>query len=141
MTESHQQSMPTHPAAASVASPLALAFVTLAGMIAWAVHFWLGFILVEIACRTDFPGFSLAGLSGLQVLLLAVTLVFGGVTLAAAVTAFRINRRADVGVASDRDGPRELAGFMAQTGLVLSGFFLLAIVIAAAPAFILPPCG
>lgn len=115
-------------------------FAVLGGMSAWAVHFWAGFALVEIACRTTFPAFSALGLSGLELLLAAVTLVFGGITVAAAVVAWRVRERAGAVADPDSDGPHALAAFMGWTGLYLSGFFLVAIVLAVIPALVLRGC-
>lgn len=116
-------------------------FAVLGGMSAWAVHFWAGFALVEIACRTEFPAFSALGLSGVQVLMTAITLLFGGVAAAAAVVSWRVQARAGAVADPDGDGPHALAAFMGRTGLYLSGFFLAAIVLAAVPAFVLRGCG
>ncbi len=116
-------------------------FAVLGGMSAWAVHFWVGFALVEIDCRTTFPAFSALGLGGLELLLLLITLVFGGVALAAAVVSWRVQERAGTVAEPDGDGPHALAAFMGRTGLYMSGFFLAAIVLAAVPAFLLRGCG
>lgn len=125
---------------AAVATPLALGFVGLGGMVAWAAHFWVVFILVEIACRAGLPGVSVLGLSALQILLALAALAFGAVALAAAIVSIRINQRTGVGIATDRDVPRALDAFMGQTGLLLSVFFLAAIVLETVPAFVLRPC-
>jgi hypothetical protein len=116
-------------------------FAVLGGMSAWAVHFWAGFALVEIACRTTFPAFSALGLGGLELLMAAITLLFGGVAVAALVVSWRVRERAGAVAEPDGDGPNALATFMGRTGLYLSGFFLAAIVLAAVPAFVLQGCG
>lgn len=140
MSEQNHQSPNMRETAIAGSSRLALWFAVLGGMIAWVIHFWLGFALVEITCRTEFPQFSALGLSGLQLLMAVVTVLFGGVALVAAIVAWRVQARAGPVTDRDSDHPRALASFMGRTGLYLSGFFLAAIVLAAVPAFMLRLC-
>lgn len=119
---------------------LARWFAVLGGMTAWAIHFWLVFGLVEIVCRTDFGEFSALGLSGLQLLLTVVTVIFGVIALAAAIVAYGVQARAGPITDPDSEQSGSLSHFMGRTGLLLNGFFLTAIVLSVVPAFVLRLC-
>ena len=122
-------------------SRLALWFGVLGGVSAWTVHLWAGYALVEVACRTGFPGFSLLGISGVEVLLALVTVAMALVALAATYVAYRARRQLQEGRRGDVGQPRGQGEFMARAGLLMSGLFVAVIVVEAVPALFLRECG
>lgn len=137
-----QEHRASDPRATAIVSSRWLArwFAVLGGMTAWAIHFWLVFGIVEIVCRTDFGGFSALGLSGLQLLLTVVTVVFGVIALAAAIVAYRVQARAGPITDPDSEQTGSLAAFMGRTGLLLNAFFFVSIILSVVPAFVLRLC-
>ncbi len=114
---------------------LALWFGLGAGPIAWGFHLIGSYVLVPFSC-------SLGTVLPIHLL----TLVTGIITLASAIIAFIAWRRsgtdleADLGAESDLDRPAARSGFMALSGVLLSGLFLLLILAEGTGPFFLPPC-
>ena len=115
-------------------------FGVLAGPIAWSVHLLVSYTLVTLVCKAGFHGSMILGVSGVGVLVAFVTLMPALVTLYAGTVAYRTWRRTGGGALIAADQRDEPSSFLALSGVVLSGLFFLAIVLAAVPAFVLPPC-
>lgn len=131
---------------------LALAFGLLGGKLAWILHLGLSYALIPVVCGT-----------GREWLLHLLTGTLALVAALAMVVAWRTWRRSGGGsgggrpgreggegdspegigqVAGPNQGALRATGFLSLTGLLLSGFFLLLIVVEGLPALIQQdPCG
>jgi hypothetical protein len=129
------------PGAVAIIAPW---FAFLGGAAAWALHLMVGYVLTEIACRSERLDVVLLGLPGLDVFGFAVTLVAAATAVGAAFVAFATfpnGARADP---VDDTGDHETFGrrrFMAFAGLVMNGLFMIAILAAGLPFMFLRTCG
>lgn len=122
-------------------------FPFLAGPIVGVLHLAIGYLLVARSCATGFPGFTAGGLSGLQLVELALGIVAEVVLIAAILKGLQVWRtsadRAEAGAArAPNPGPTTLARvrFMTLVGVVMSIGFGLYVLYATAAAMILNPC-
>lgn len=115
-------------------------FGLLGGAVAWAAHLLLSYLLVEITCATSLPGFTLLGFNGSAVMLLALTLLSVLVALAAALVAYQDWRRFK-GSARGAQMLRNASSDLSLIGFLLSGLFVLIILIEGLPIFFLRACG
>ena len=111
----------------------ALWITILAGPIAWAVHLLATYSLTQTAC-TDHR----------QWLLHLVSLAVLPIPVAGGIVAARLWRRLPAGstgsISHGGDDLRSRSRFMALSGMVMSAFFVLAIVAQWIPAWILGAC-
>jgi putative membrane protein len=126
----------------------ALAFGLLGGLVAWILHLGLSYALVPLVCGT-----------GRIWILHLLTLLAAGVAGLATVVAWRARAGAGAGAGGDpgmgdraagelgpnagSGAPREdrTEAFLALSGILLSGFFLLLILVEGLPALLQPdPC-
>ena len=111
--------------------------------VVWSLYHVIGYALVEAACHTNFLGFQIAGISALlffELLLTAITLIIIGWNAGWSYRSWRHyaaeNPEEEFPLqAYDRDE------FMALSGLLLSGTFILLLLLTAYPFFVLNPCG
>ena len=96
---------------------------------AWAVHTALGYPLVPLVCS-----------SGLSILLYLLSVLTGLVAAAAGVVSWRTWKAAGGASAGNFVGSDTRTGFMAFTGVLASGFFVLAIIMATVPMILIDPC-
>jgi hypothetical protein len=96
---------------------------------AWAVHAALGYPLVPLVCST-----------GLVILLYLLSILTAVVAAAAGVVSWRSWKAAGGGSAGNLIGSDTRVGFMAFTGVLASGFFVLAIIMATVPMILIDPC-
>jgi len=116
---------------ASILTP-GLAFGLLGGMVAWTLHLGLSYALVPFVCAADRTW--------------VLHLLTGGTALmagAAMAVSWRIHRRGERGTS---DSPSAegggVGGFLTISGILLSGFFLLLILVEGLPALLQgDPCG
>ena len=94
-------------------------------------------IAIAVAVARGWPGFTLFGLSGGHVILLAFTLVVEALIVIAGITAHH-----EWSVLERQAGWRGtgFARWMAFAGMVLSGFFFVAVLYAGLPALVLQSC-
>lgn len=119
--------------------PRQLWFGVAAGPIVWAIHLVLVYALVSLACNWRFFSFTMLGVPGIVVILTAVTLVMGAIVLYAGLLSRRNWRL--IQEEERLHGRREERHyFLAYSGLLLSALFLLAMLVALIPAFVLGPC-
>jgi hypothetical protein len=104
-------------------------FGLLGPALAWFFHLALSYILVGYACD-----------SGLVVLLHGASLLMIGVTLAAGWVSWKNWNRLGRPTDEEIEPPEGRSRFMAMSGLVMSGFFLLVILAQWIPTFIMPAC-
>lgn len=106
-------------------------FGTLGAAAAWFVHLVVVYVLVPVTC-------ALGGMT----LMVAASIVLGGVAVAAGYVAWRswsqMSDEARGNLIGEMEGSRK--GFMLYGGLLASGVFLLAILLATIPIFFLNPC-
>jgi hypothetical protein len=109
----------------------------LAGPVGWGVHLLVSYALTALTCDRGWPGFTLFGLSGGHVILLAFTLVVELLIVIAGITAHH-----EWSVLKRQAGWRGtgFARWMAFAGMVLSGFFFVAVLYAGLPALVLQSC-
>lgn len=106
-------------------------FGTLGAAAAWFTHLIVVYVLVPVVCAVSGPGAMLVA-SGL----------LSGIAAAAGVVAWQSWRQLNVEERGDLVGEMEGSrkGFMLYAGLLASGVFLLAILLATLPIFFLNPC-
>lgn len=120
----------------------ALWYAVLAGPIGWTLHLLITYGLVEVACNTSLLQFAVAGVPGVVVLVVIATVLTAAPIAYALLVAYRrwrIQREAQ-----DERGYGEedrAGGFMAVSGIMLSGLFLVATLLEGAPVLVLRPCG
>jgi hypothetical protein len=106
-------------------------FGTLGAALAWFVHLIVVYVLVPVTCRIGGPA-----------LMYIASAVLAGVAIAAGLVAWQSWRQmsdeARGNLIGEMEGSRK--GFMLYAGLLASGVFLLAILLATIPMFFLNPC-
>lgn len=106
-------------------------FGTLGAAVAWFVHLVVVYVLVPVTC-------ALGGMT----LMIVASIVLGGVAAAAGFVAWqswhRLGDEARGNLIGEMEGSRK--GFMLFAGLLGSGVFLWAILLATLPIFFLNPC-
>lgn len=113
----------------------AMWFGVLGGGVAWTVHLLASYLLAESICVSPPLDFRWLGLEGATILLLGITLATALTALAAVL----------VGIGqwttwrNDRD--HQPAAYLTLTGLLLSGTFLVIILVQGLPPLILATCG
>ncbi len=129
--------MATAASQAKGASGWALLFGFFGGLVAWALHLAIGFILAYGGCRW--------GLAAFRSWLLIVTAALALVALAATVVAYRSGAR--TGVDESNPDNDEVGGSLGRSRLVavlgtwLSGLSLLIILMVGIAAVWIVPCG
>ena len=108
--------------------------LTLGGMFAWAVQFTLIYGAISTLCGRGWADATLLGIGVVPFAILSTTLV----TLAAAAILLIVSLREE---RRWRDQPSSTAdAFLSQTGVLINGLSLIAILWNGVPAFILPAC-
>ncbi len=104
------------------------------------LHLSIGYLLVSQYCATGFPWFSLGSASGMQVLVVILSLVAWALLIVAGVSGYRHwHLRLDDG----HPMPSQVEGrvrFMGLAGLLLSALFFLFVLFATAPVIFLNAC-
>lgn len=112
-------------------------FSLVTGIVVWVVHLMIVYPLTSLTCEWGWFQYTAGSLTGLQIVQIIVTLVAGGITLIAAVLAFRNRQRLINNESLEVNRHR----FMAALGLALNIMFTALIVIALIPILSLPQCG
>jgi hypothetical protein len=100
----------------------------------WALHLFVSYALVALACST--------GWDGIRVALAAVTIVFAAAAAWSGVLAWRAWRRAGAeGLADAADPAPGWRGLTMLAGIVLAAIFTLVIIFAGLPPLFVPVCG
>jgi hypothetical protein len=120
---------------------LRLWFGLLGGALAWATHFLVSYILVSVACVSNYFAWQIAGLNGLLLVLLLATIIAATVTTVALVTAYRSWQRTGEGAEPSDEGPRGRDAYMSVAGVILNSLFLFLIALETVPLFVLRACG
>jgi hypothetical protein len=108
--------------------------LTLGGMIAWAVQFTIVYGATSTLCGRGWADATLLGIGVVPFAIFSTTLV----TLAAAAILLIVSLRAE---RQWRDQPASATDvFLSQTGVLINGLSLIAILWNGVPAFILPAC-
>ena len=106
-------------------------FGTFGAAAAWFVHLIVVYVLVPVTCAVGGPA-----------LMYGASAALGGVAAGAGLVAWqswrRMSEEARGDLVGDMEGSR--VGFMLYGGLLASGVFLLAILLATIPIFFLDPC-
>ena len=106
-------------------------FGTLGAAAAWFTHLIVVYVLVPVVCAVSGPG-----------AMIAASALLSGVAAAAGAVAWQSWRQMSAEERGDLVGEMEGSrkGFMLYGGLLASGVFLLAILLATIPIFFLDPC-
>lgn len=121
----------------------------LAGPVVWIVYFMIGYLLIEAACKTPLFGFSLAGLRGISIVVIGLTLVALAVVVWAGRMAYHNWQQLRHEVEPETEAETALSAewlsvghgrFMAFTGLLLNSLFAIIIFATGLPALLLWPC-
>jgi hypothetical protein len=118
---------------------LLIIFAVTGGAWAWTLQLWLSWILGEPLCFVQAGEFTLAGL-GSSALWVAIGVGTGALALAALLASYRLWRRAGGEQALEEPSGSGVRRFLAYTGLVLNGLFLLTIVMGVTSPLWLAPC-
>jgi len=106
-------------------------FGTLGAAAAWFVHLVVVYVLVPVVCAAGGP-----------FLMYIASVLLAGVAVLSGFTAYRswrqLSEEARGNLIGEMEGTR--IGFMLYGGLLASGVFLLAILLATIPIFFLNPC-
>lgn len=93
----------------------------------WALHLAVSYIVVSLACSRAFFSFSLLGLQGARVILLAVTVVAAAALLVAGAVPYRHWRRLrEESVENGEADPTGRLVFISLGGALFAGYLLLA---------------
>jgi hypothetical protein len=115
----------------SPAERRALWFALLGGAVAWLVHFLIIYLIGEFGCIAGLDRFGLAGISGVALAVLGITLPMLALAGLATLTALR-RARPGGDRTGDTPGP---AHYMAHVGLWSNLLFILIIVVQTIPVF------
>lgn len=111
--------------------------------VVWSIYHLTGYFLVEASCMTTLFGFRVGGISGLLLALIVLTVVALAAMIWNAWWSYR-SWRHFAALSPDEEFPLQAYDrdeFMALSGLLLSGTFILLILLTAYPFFVLEPCG
>jgi hypothetical protein len=124
----------------SLANRRALWFVVLCGPITWSIQFLIGYGLSEALCTIG-ANFTLLGLSGITILILAVTVIALVVTIFGFLQARRMWRdRTNGSAPNDVRDVRGTQELMLYAGMWLNGLFAMTILLSGVAAILLRPC-
>lgn len=132
-----------HDQASGLAHPFLLWFGFLGGAAAWAVQFGIAYWLSEIDCNSDRLAFTILGIGAAEFLSFLATLLGSLTALSAAFIAYLSQPLGALGDKTEQAGAPEPEGrsrFMAYTGIVMNGLFLIAILSQGLPLFFLRSC-
>jgi Co/Zn/Cd efflux system component len=126
--------MTAHPATAEHRVAFAALWFGLFGApVIWSIQLMLNYALVAHACYPASEPLSAPVFGGLRATVLAASAVALVIALAAGATAWRSWR------ATRQEHHR--TRFMALAGMLVSGLFLLGVIMNSIPLFIMQPCG
>ncbi len=111
--------------------------------VVWSIYHLVGYFLVEAACMTTLLGFDLGGISALLLVLIVLTVIALAAMIWNAWWSYR-SWRYFAAVNPEEEFPLQAYDrdeFLALSGLLLSGTFILLILLTAYPFFVLDPCG
>lgn len=132
-----ERTVPTDNAPPSDIKSWQLWFSLGAGIIVWVIHLMIVYPLTSLSCEWGWFPSAVGGLSGLQAVQIAVTVIAAIITGVAGFLAFQNQRR----LHTQEPIETNRHYFMAQLGLALSIIFTALIVISLIPILSLPACG
>ena len=106
----------------------------LAGPVVYSLYFMAIYLLVEAACREALLQGELWGLNALRVAVVGLTIAAVVIMLALTFLTYPGGRH------TGREDARRNQRFMAQTGLWLSGFFVVVTLVTGIPILVLELC-
>jgi hypothetical protein len=107
------------------------------GVIVWSIHLLIIYALTSLACEWEWFSLTAAGLNGLQIIQLIVTVIAGAAVWLGGFFALRNRQRLGNGAAPDENRHR----FMVYLGLALSILFFALVTFPIITILVLPPCG
>ena len=120
-----------------------LVLLLLAGPLIWSVYHIVGYLLVEVACRTGILAGRILGLSALWWILIVLTVAALLATLYAGFLAYRNwqDTRTISTEVEEADLVKGRTRFLALSGLLLNSLFAVIILLDGIPALVLRLCG
>lgn len=111
-----------------------LIFGMLGAPTAWLLHLSASYILVALGCNLGWAGTDAA--------IIACTVLFGGVAIAAGLAALRGRRSLEIeaGIIESLDQPQGRSALFMLVGVFASGLFLVLIVLNAVGMVFVPTC-
>jgi hypothetical protein len=106
----------------------------------WSVRFMAVYVLVEVACRSEFLGFSLLGLSGVALANLGLGLLTIAVTAWLSWMAYGIWRQVPAGDEADLDVAAGRRRTLGLAGLGIGLLMIFVTVLEVLPVFFIAPC-
>ena len=125
---------------------MALGFV--AGPLTWGIYFLAGYMLIEVACKSEAFGFSFLGLSGVSAVILGLTVAALLIVLFFAWWTYRKWQERRTEVHQSDGGPFADSSWLAEghvrfmtfVGLLLNVLFAVIILFTGLAVFFLQPC-
>lgn len=118
----------------------ALWFSALAGHAAWTAQLLLTYFALSVFCSLQPPRFGALGLDGASVVLIALTVVPAAIAVVAMVLGIAAWRQSGYDEPADTRGTGGWRGFLGAFGALLSGLFVLVILLTGTSFFYLSPC-
>jgi hypothetical protein len=118
-------------------------FLLLSGPVIYTVYFLASWITAEYACLGEGLTFSVGGMNGVSLVVLALTLVTLGALLASTTLswrAWRSRRGQEEADATAYDNTAGTEAAMAMVGLLLNGFFVIVTIMTGIPSLVLVAC-
>jgi hypothetical protein len=137
------EAAPPHEArhAAPAAEQRRMWLILLGPPLLWSVRFMLVYVLIEVACRSEFLGFNLLGLAGLSALNLGLGLLTIVVTAWITWVAYGIWREAPEGDEAGLGAAEGRRRTLAVAGVGIGLLMIFVTVLEVLPVFFIAPCG
>lgn len=112
------------------------------GVIAWALHLFILYVLVDQVCRNGWLAFTAAGMTGLQFTSLVLTVIAIALTAAGGWLSWRGWRRVRAvrAAAAPQSDTLSRTRFMTAAGMILSIGFIAVMLLTFIPSFVVAPC-
>jgi hypothetical protein len=108
--------------------------------VVWALHLTIVYSAQSTACHWGFLQGTILGVGALRLLLLALSLLAGGVVFWGGWTLNRVHRDLVSRSSVEREDPSGRVRFMARAGTWLAGLFLFSIFLTLFPILLLDQC-
>ena len=121
-------------------SPARLWFGVGLGVVIWAVHLVIVYAIQTLSCNWGFLQFNILGMNAMRFVLLMVTVLAAIGIITGGSISYKNYRKLDEEERVNEGWRIERIRFMAISGALLSGLFLLSMLFAALPILYLRPC-
>jgi hypothetical protein len=106
------------------------------GPIVWSVHFLAIWVFTEFGCASTLSTFNLAGLDGVTLAVIIVTMIALGLLIWATIAAFAMRGEKP----TDDNATYGLKHFLADTGWIMNALFIAVTIVTAFPVIWFSSC-